>query len=572
MSSRPRILVLRHDLPGNNLPKAWSDAEFVQADSVSTALGMLQRQRFDGIYADTRGLALIEQAGFLLRADRILELLADGVVVVDPDLRIIWANPQFEKWCGGPASGKLFFEALNSPEVLGPEYSPFHTALSDGPVSTCFRLSSGRHIQFHVTPVYGPEGKLTHFIGVGRDVTDERQQQQKLDAIHQAGAELAALDPGELAKLNAEERIDLLKSNILRCAREILHYDVIELRLLDQKTGRLEPLITEGLTQEAARRVLYPLPQGNGVTGYVAATGKSYLCYDTTQDPLYLEGAAGARSSLTVPLIYHDKVIGTFNVESPKPHAFVEQDRQFLEIFCREIAYALHTLELLVAERRCSTTQSVEAISREVALPVDEILQAATGLMDRYIGHDPEMTQRLQTILSNARAIKECIQKVGESLAPAAAEESVSDAKLHRLRGLRILVADNDEKVRKSAHQILGRWGCIVETARDGREAAVMARLGNYDLMLADIRLPDMNGYEIFCQLRQARPGVPVVLMSGFGYDASHSIVKARQEGLKIVLYKPFRVDQLLDALERLALKNGNGAPAAKPVVAATTA
>lgn len=99
-----------------------------------------------------------------------------------------------------------------------------------------------------------------------------------------------------------------------------------------------------------------------------------------------------------------------------------------------------------------------------------------------------------------------------------------------------------------------------------------MARLGNYDLMLADIRLPDMNGYEIFCQLRQARPGVPVVLMSGFGYDASHSIVKARQEGLKIVLYKPFRVDQLLDALERLALKNGNGAPAAKPVVAATTA
>ena len=37
--------------------------------------------------------------------------------------------------------------------------------------------------------------------------------------------------------------------------------------------------------------------------------------------------------------------------------------------------------------------------------------------------------------------------------------------------------------------------------------------------------------------------------MTAYGYDPSHSIVKARQEGLRSVLYKPFRVDQLLDAL-----------------------
>jgi hypothetical protein len=38
--------------------------------------------------------------------------------------------------------------------------------------------------------------------------------------------------------------------------------------------------------------------------------------------------------------------------------------------------------------------------------------------------------------------------------------------------------------------------------------------------------------------------------MSGYGYDSSHSIVKARQEGLRFVLYKPFRVEQMLHALE----------------------
>ncbi len=77
-----------------------------------------------------------------------------------------------------------------------------------------------------------------------------------------------------------------------------------------------------------------------------------------------------------------------------------------------------------------------------------------------------------------------------------------------------------------------------------------MARLCAYDAILADIRLPDMTGHEVYTRLRQAQPKARVILMTAFGYDPSHSIVKARQEGLHHVLYKPFRVDQLLTALE----------------------
>ena len=83
------------------------------------------------------------------------------------------------------------------------------------------------------------------------------------------------------------------------------------------------------MSPEAAGRVLYAEVQNNGVTGFVAATGKSYLCPDTANDPLYIEGAPGARSSLTVPLLFADQVVGTFNVESPEPNAFTEEDLQF---------------------------------------------------------------------------------------------------------------------------------------------------------------------------------------------------------------------------------------------------
>ena len=70
-------------------------------------------------------------------------------------------------------------------------------------------------------------------------------------------------------------------------------------------------------------------------------------------------------------------------------------------------------------------------------------------------------------------------------------------------------------------------------------------------MVIADIRLPDMSGFECFHQLREIHEHLPVILMTGFGYDPSHSIVKARQMGLQSVLYKPFRLDQLLDEVEK---------------------
>src|SRR5262249_6055478 len=155
---------------------------------------------------------------------------------------------------------------------------------------------------------------------------------------------------------------------------------------------------------------------------------------------------------------------------------------------------AIHTLELLSAEKRSAATQSVEAINREIALPVDDILTAAASIFDRYIGHEPELAEKLKQILAGARSIKQTIRKVGEDLAPARPAARPGEGEHPKRRGLRVLVADNDERVRRSAHSILGRWGCVVETARDGQEALTMARLSVYDVVLSDIRLPDLSG------------------------------------------------------------------------------
>jgi CheY-like chemotaxis protein/PAS domain-containing protein len=554
VAEKPRLLVIDRDsLQGTpTLGCLVESFDVVTVRTISRALALLRDQKFAAVFVDASQLASVRWVGMMIQAEEILDAISDGVAVVDPDLRIIWANPEFHLLLesSSPSVGSQFYQALGQPEILGPDPCPFTSAVAaKAPASTAIKLAGGRYLRLTVTPVFDASNTLTHLIALTRETTDETQQQLKVNAIHQAGDELADLTPDELAEMGVEERTDLLKYNIARHMKDLLGLDFIEIRLLDRSTNRLIPLLTEGMTPLAANRELYARKEGNGVTGFVAATGLSYVCPDTTRDPLYIEGAAGSRSSLTVPLIYHGTVIGTLNVESPNPNAFDDRDRQFIEIYGRNVAAALNTLELLHAEKVVTAVASVAAINRELALPLDDIITDATTVLDRYAGHDEDIIARLRHLLYRAREIRSLIHKAGSTVVPPPKQSQA--APTPRLAGARILVVDSDEAVRRSAHHLLGCQGASVETARDALEAIALLRQTAYSAALVDIRLPDLDGYEAFKRLRQVQPNVPIILMTGFGWDPAHSIVKARQEGLQTVLYKPFRADRLMEAVEQ---------------------
>jgi len=534
----------------------------VRALRMEEALQLLNGGGFSGLCLLSDQTSQLCDASLLPQAGGILSQLPDGLAILDVRLKILWTNSRFQELSASTKSpvGVGFYDAFGAPEILGPDLSPFHTALGTGAAArSTLRLGEKTYFQVHATPITSPDSSIPCYLVVSvRDVSAEVLQQQKLSAIYQAGLELGDLSPPELLEMSVQDRVELLKSRIIHYTKDLLEFETVEIRLLDRATQKLEPLLTVGMVPEAENRELFARPQGNGVTGFVAATGKSYLCEDTTNDPLYLIGAAGARSSLTVPLILHDQILGTFNVESTRPGAFNENDLQFLELFSREVAVALNTLELLVAEKMTTATESTETILREIANPVDEVLCDMAWIHERYIGHDPNLAQRLQRVLKHTRDIRSLIQKVGESIAPQGSHSSLPSRQPRpKLKGKRVLVADNDELVRRAAHELLGRCGCEVETAHNGEEALLMVRSFQYDVVLADIRLPDMTGYDCFRQIRESQEHLPVILMTAFGYDPSHSIVKARQQGLKSVLFKPFRVEQLLDEVEKAVNQHG---------------
>lgn len=553
---KPRILCFsREPVQAREFSDRLHDqCDVVCPDSIEDSLEILQTGGFSGLFLC--GSEMIS-AGLLLQAGGILQQLRDGLALVGPNREVLWHNKRFQQLTGqdGTLTSQIFYECFGTHEILGPDFCPLNTAFGMGEAArSTLRVGDKTYYDVEATPVFdGTPDEFAiarYLIVVVRDTTSEVLQKQKLNAIYQAGLELGDLTPQELLEMTVEERIELLKSKLLHFTQDLLEYDTVEIRLLDRKTRRLDPLLSAGMHEEAEERTLHALPQDNGVTGFVAATGKSYLCEDTTTDPLYILGASEAHSSLTVPLMLHDEVLGTFNVESPRPQGFTENDLQFLELFAREIAVSLNTLELLAVEKISSATESTKLILTEVGEPVDEILQDATWLLERVDSSEPAIRDRLKDILKHTRDIKLLIQNVGATIQPqtgVSIESSIRPKMQHK----RVLVVDTENDVRKAAHQLLGRFGCNVETAHNAEECFLLARSTHYDAVIADIRLPDRNGYEVFEQLRQIDGNLPVILMTGYGYDPSHSLVKARQAGCTSVLFKPFRVDQLIAELEK---------------------
>ena len=438
MHKRPRVLLIGPSPGSLNGALPAADVE-----PVSTDLAEVAQRIGEGTYAAV--LTTPEVVAGLLdrfrRDELILSHIDKGLAVLDPNGIVTWANPVFAAYSTTDPVGQPLLKALGArlaaiqtPQDPSQPVDPIWDVPSSSRIAdplasaragrpTSLRLHCTTHpnqpyFEADIRPVLTPDGSVSRLIVLLRNVTAEVIQQQKLDALHQAGQELAGLDPEQLAEMDIPSRIELLKLNLRHSIRDLLEYDTIEVRLLDRRTGELKPLLEDGMLPEAAGRVLHARETGNGVTGYVAHTGTSYLCEDAAHDPHYIAGAAGARSSMTVPLKFQDEVIGTLNVESPRVNGFGADDLQFTELFSKEIAAALHTLDLLNAQRVCTASQSIEAVNKEIALPLDEVLAGASVLLERLHYTDPESTDRLRKMLDAARQVKDSVSGVGRTMSP----------------------------------------------------------------------------------------------------------------------------------------------------------
>ncbi len=540
------LKVLLLSKPGSKgttlVSKLQDDADIRLVSSFDEAMNALRDGPYDLVVSEQGDFMALERSVIEQQSTMILNTIGQGVCIVDVGGRVVWSNPKMRGY----------------PEDLLPKISEICVRSSrragDRDKATPaynrarrFSLTAGADQYFEVTltPVLNREDDLTQFTAVVWDVTHARQLQKKIDAIDFAGRDLVRLDAETIMSMDVEERIRLLEEKILRYMKDLLHYDNFAVLLLDKKSNRLEIVLQHGMCEQSRHLDIFASTDGNGISGYVAATGRSYICHDTSKDPRYLQGLEAAKSSLTVPLRLHDQIIGVLDIESDKPAAFNEDDRQFAEILARYVAMVLNMLDLLIIERYESSGRVADDVTDEIAGPLNDIITEATILKEEYIGND-EMRHRLNAIIDQVAEIKAKVRHVASPRAGILGHHGEGSAFDPLLQGKRVLVADDEEVIRDTVGGVLKKAGCTVETASDGAEAIAKIEQEGYDLVLADIKMPIKNGYEVFAAVREKTSNCAVILMTGFGYDPNHSIVRARKEGLNAVLFKPFKVDQLL--------------------------
>ena len=133
----------------------------------------------------------------------------------------------------------------------------------------------------------------------------------------------------------------------------------------------------------------------------------------------------------------------------------------------------------------------------------------------------------------------------------------------------KILVVDDDPVVGKSFDRVLTRKGYAVITATNGPDALEKLRNERYDMVFTDIKMPGMSGLEVAERVKASQPWLPVVIVTGYGSEASQA--RAAAAGVSGFLHKPLSPEMIEGSAEQ-ALRAPTVAPTTEAVALAPKA
>ena len=119
-----------------------------------------------------------------------------------------------------------------------------------------------------------------------------------------------------------------------------------------------------------------------------------------------------------------------------------------------------------------------------------------------------------------------------------------------------ILVVDDELLIRDLLYDFFNGQGWQISVAESGEKALEILRSKKIDVMLTDLRMPEMDGLSLTSQVRQSHPDIPVVIMTG--YPSVDSAVAALRIKVADYITKPFNINELCRTVEsQLAKEEG---------------
>lgn len=117
------------------------------------------------------------------------------------------------------------------------------------------------------------------------------------------------------------------------------------------------------------------------------------------------------------------------------------------------------------------------------------------------------------------------------------------------MKPLNILVIDDESVICMACELVLSEKGHAVTTRNDGKSGISAIRQGTFDILLLDMKLPDMDGMDILKTVQKEKPELCIIIMTG--YSSISNAVQAIKHGADDYLAKPFTDDELIQAIEK---------------------
>ncbi len=279
-----------------------------------------------------------------------------------------------------------------------------------------------------------------------------------------------------------------------------------------------------------------------------------------TENGLFsLVEAEGVNSLIAVPINSEEKLWGILIAFNPEKSRFKEEDAKIITLFGHQIGELLEfvtrqlqkniyellvqilgTLELLNFRYKNREVVPVTEITHEHERLKNRVLSSTTGLETAYfkptINRKIPKSEPIKLPSGEELNIEEVITIQGEKNNPSKAKN--------------VLIIDDEPLITELLTSVLERMNYKSRVASCGKEGMEMFEKETVDLVITDLGMPDISGWDVSKTVKQKKPEVPVIIITGWGLDPDPS--KIKDSKVDQIITKPFQIDQLEKIIKEL--------------------
>lgn len=335
---------------------------------------------------------------------------------------------------------------------------------------------------------------------------------------------------------------------------EFLGIEHVAIHRLNASKTQLVLEYCSGFSEESTRR-LAELKTDDGILNRLMETRIPQVVNEiqqTEEGLSFLARNDKLASMIALPLLSAGQVWGILTAYSREPFRFKQEDGRAINLFVGQLAELTEifsrrlrdNLDEILVRLLGSLELMNYKFQKRTTVPVSEIEAEQNRMRDRVLSllTDEEVRFISRPAGQNEKAEAKIVLPSGDELN---VEEvvNIEGEKNVTPRSKKVLVIDDQPIVTDLLVSVLERMAYQSQVASSGSAGLEMFKKDGFDLVITDLGMPDVSGWDVSKAVKERKPNVPVVVITGWGVDPDPN--KLKESRVDLIIHKPFQIDEL---------------------------